>query len=170
MRVGVLGLTGMGRSDQRRGAIWAAGWGIDGPDPRERLQRRVAAGGGAKRRRSAGERRRKGLTVLGCTVGCGSSTKTSSTRLRTQPEHPVAASTTRSGARRTAAVAALRRRRADGVEHEHPNQRHRRAPYTAAVPLSSSKRPDGGETAASGRKPSDGAVELGLWAASAQGC
>jgi hypothetical protein len=27
MRVGVLGLTGMSRSDQRRGAIWAAGWG-----------------------------------------------------------------------------------------------------------------------------------------------
>jgi hypothetical protein len=30
--------------------------------------------------------------------------------------------------------------------------------------------PDGGETAASGRKPSDGAFELGLWAAAAQGC
>jgi hypothetical protein len=78
--VGVLGLTGMGRSDQRRGAIWAAGWGINGPDLAREATAAGCAGGGAERRRSAGERRRKGLTALGCTVGCGSSTKTSSTR------------------------------------------------------------------------------------------
>jgi hypothetical protein len=50
MRVGVLGLTGMGRSDQSRGAIWAAGWGIDGPD----LARAATAVGCGRRGRQSG--------------------------------------------------------------------------------------------------------------------
>jgi hypothetical protein len=55
MRVGVLGLTGMSRSDQRRGAIWAAGWGIDGPDL---AQAAAAAGCGWRRGKAAAQRRR----------------------------------------------------------------------------------------------------------------
>jgi hypothetical protein len=99
---------------------------------RERLQRRGAAGGGARRRRSVGERQRKGHTTLGCTVCCGSFTKTSSTCVRTQQGHPVAAATTRSGARRTAAAAALRRRRHSDTMHCSASQRHHGVPYLTA--------------------------------------
>jgi hypothetical protein len=48
-------LTGMGRSDQRRGAIWAAGWGINGPDL---AREATAAGCGRRRGRAAAQRRR----------------------------------------------------------------------------------------------------------------
>jgi hypothetical protein len=121
----------MSRSDQRRGAIWAASWGIGGPDLARAAAAAGAAGGRARRRRSTGERRCKGHMALGCTVCCGSFTNTSSTRVRTQQGHPVAAATTRSGAQRTAAAAALRRRRHGDTMHRSASRRHHRVPYLA---------------------------------------
>jgi hypothetical protein len=43
------------------------------------------------------------------------------------------------GLLRTAAAAALRRRRASDAEHERPHKRHAWVPYRTAVPLSSTK-------------------------------
>jgi hypothetical protein len=45
----------MSRSDQRRGAIWAAGWGIGSPD----LARAAAAAGRGRRRCKAAAQRRR---------------------------------------------------------------------------------------------------------------
>jgi hypothetical protein len=122
-------LTGAYRFDRGVDASWAVDLRSSGHGLAQ------AGSGGARsaarpaRRRSDGERRRNRNTEPGRTVCYGGCTGTLSTHVRTQQGVSEAAATTRSGARRTAVAAALRRSRASGSEHERPNKRHRWAPY-----------------------------------------